>query len=191
MQDQILHWIAWLWLGWFIAWWLLALWHKPARQAASPRVEYGHRILIVAGFLFIWEPFQYSILRVRFYHPAPWLLWLSLVAVIAGIGLTFWARFVLGANWSARIVIKQDHELIRRGPYARIRHPIYTGILLAVLGTLTATCHWSGIFGYALVFAGFWIKAHAEERMLAPNFGPAFSEHLRRTGLFLPRLRQP
>ncbi len=190
LQYQILHWISWLCLGWFIAWWLLAIWHKPARQAASPQVEYGHRILMVAGFILLWEPFHPAILRARFYHPQPWLLWISLAAVIAGIGLTFWARFVLGSNWSARIVIKQDHELIRSGPYTRIRHPIYTGILLVLLGVLAATCRWSGIVGFILVFTALWIKAHAEERLLAPIFGNAFVEHLRRTGLFLPRFRQ-
>ncbi len=190
MPNQILHWISWLWLAWFIAWWLLAFWHKPVRQTASPRIEYGHRILVIAGFVLLWDPFRPAILLYRFYHPTAWLLWASLCTVVAGIALTFWARFALGANWSARIVIKQDHELIRRGPYARIRHPIYTGILLAALGTLTATCRWSGILGFVLIFAGLWIKAQAEEQLLAPIFGNAFREHQRHTGLFLPRWRQ-
>ncbi len=190
MPNQILHWISWLWLAWFIAWWLLALWHKPVRQTASPRIEYGHRILVIAGIVLLWEPFRLAILRTRIYNPSLWLLWASLCMVIAGIAMTFWARFTLGANWDARVVVKQDHELIRRGPYARIRHPIYSGILLAILGTLAATGRWSGVLGYALVFIGLWMKAHGEEHLLAPIFGTAFSEHQRRTGMFLPRWRQ-
>lgn len=127
----------------------------------------------------------------RFYFPPPAQLWAALAVVLAGFALCYWARFTLGGNWSGRIVLKQAHELVRRGPYARIRHPIYRGILLAVAGTLAATCYLGAAAGAALMFIALYIKSQGEEKLLAPVFGDRFAEHLRQTGRFLPRLRRP
>ncbi len=189
-SARILAWIGILWLAWIAAWWTLAFWRKPVRQRGDAKYELGHRVLLIAGALMIWRPVWFGPLRARPYAPPLWLLWAGLAAVLAGMALTFWARFSLGGNWSGRIVLKTGHELIRRGPYARIRHPIYTGILLALLGTVAALSSWSGWLGLALAFLALTIKARGEEKLLAPVFGAEFAEHLRRTGRFLPRLRR-
>ncbi len=59
----------------------------------------------------------------------------GLAVTIAGLGFMVWSRVALGRNWSASVTIKQDHDLVRSGPYAIVRHPLYAGVLLAMFGT--------------------------------------------------------
>jgi protein-S-isoprenylcysteine O-methyltransferase Ste14 len=99
-----------------------------------------------------------------------------------------WARFHLGQYWSARVTIKKDHQLIRTGPYARLRHPIYSGLDLAVLGSALALDRWRCLAGDCLIVLGYWIKARKEEAMLSAQFAAGFQEHCRLTGFLLPRL---
>ena len=168
------------------------MWRKPVQRRGSGNYEIGHRALLLAGAVMLFWPWRFGGWAVRrFYFPPPAQLWAALAVVLAGFALCYWARFTLGGNWSGRIVLKQAHELVRRGPYARIRHPIYTGILLAVAGTLAATCYLGAAAGAALMFIALYIKSQGEEKLLAPVFGDRFAEHLRQTGRFLPRLRRP
>jgi len=112
------------------------------------------------------------------------------ILIWAGIGLALWARWHLGQYWSGRITIKQDHKLIRTGPYARLRHPIYSGLDLAAIGTALSIDRWRCFIGICVIVLGFWVKAKREEAMLARQFGAAFEEHKQHTGFLLPRLRR-
>lgn len=105
----------------------------------------------------------------------------------SGIGLAVWARYHLAENWSARVTIKEGHQLIRSGPYARLRHPIYSGLVLATLGSALAIDKWRCVLGVLLVLAGYCFKARKEEAMLAQQFGDSFSEHRKHTGFLFPR----
>jgi len=78
--------------------------------------------------------------------------------------------------------------LIRTGPYRTIRHPIYTGILIAFLGNAVLIGQVRGLIGLAIIWASFYIKARREESFLAQEFGPNFNEHSQHTGMFLPKL---
>lgn len=106
----------------------------------------------------------------------------------AGVAFAIWARKHLGENWSATVTVKKDHELIRTGPYARVRHPIYTGMLLAMLGAALVLGEIRGLAAFAIAAMSFYYKARKEERFLSGEFGPQFAEHARQTGMFLPRL---
>jgi protein-S-isoprenylcysteine O-methyltransferase Ste14 len=108
----------------------------------------------------------------------------------AGIAVALWARWHLGQYWSARVTIKEGHKLIRTGPYARLRHPIYSGLVLAAIGSALTIDRWRCVAGVFLIVAGYAIKAKKEERMLAAQFGEAFDEHRRQTGFLVPRLRR-
>jgi protein-S-isoprenylcysteine O-methyltransferase Ste14 len=112
---------------------------------------------------------------------------LGAILTAAGVAFAIWARRHIGKNWSAQVTIRQEHELIRSGPYARIRHPIYTGLLLAVAATAIAIGEYRAIVAFAVIAIGFVVKAKREEAFLATQFGPAFDEHRRQTGFFLPR----
>jgi protein-S-isoprenylcysteine O-methyltransferase Ste14 len=107
-----------------------------------------------------------------------------------GIGLAIWARYHLAEYWSARVTIKEGHQLIRTGPYARLRHPIYSGLVLAALGSAVVIDRWRCVFGVCLVVIGYCFKAKTEETMLTRQFGDAFREHQEYTGFLFPRLRQ-
>jgi protein-S-isoprenylcysteine O-methyltransferase Ste14 len=125
-------------------------------------------------------------------HFLPRSLELAIVGVVltwVGIGLAVWARYHLAEYWSARITIKEDHQLIRTGPYARLRHPIYTGLITATVGSAVVIDRWRCVLGVCLVVLGYCLKAGREEAMLSQKFGEAFREHKKHTGFLIPRLR--
>jgi protein-S-isoprenylcysteine O-methyltransferase Ste14 len=105
-----------------------------------------------------------------------------------GIALALWARWHLGQYWSGRITLKEDHKLIRSGPYAYFRHPIYSGIDLAAIGGALAIDRWRCVVGVCFIVVGYWLKARKEESMLSEQFGQDFEEHRRRTGFLLPKV---
>jgi protein-S-isoprenylcysteine O-methyltransferase Ste14 len=106
----------------------------------------------------------------------------------AGVLFAIWARYHLGRFWSSTVALREGHQLIRSGPYAKIRHPIYTGMLSAALGTALAFGRIGGLLAFALMLAGFAAKSRQEEKLLDAQFGPEFEEHRRHTGFFLPKL---
>jgi protein-S-isoprenylcysteine O-methyltransferase Ste14 len=105
-----------------------------------------------------------------------------------GLAVALWARWHLGQYWSASITLKEDHKLIRTGPYAHFRHPIYSGIDLAALGGALAIDKWRCVAGVVLIVLGYWRKARKEESLLAAQFGEGFREHCRHTGFLTPKL---
>ncbi|HVH71764.1 MAG TPA: isoprenylcysteine carboxylmethyltransferase family protein, partial [Candidatus Dormibacteraeota bacterium] len=129
----------------------------------------------------------YEWLRSHFLPTDPTFEWIGVALTAAGIAVAFWARWHLATNWSGVVTLKEDHELIRTGPYRSIRHPIYTGILLALLGTAIDFEEVRGLLAVALAWLSFYIKARREKSFLRQEFGPSFTEHKRRTGMFLPR----
>jgi protein-S-isoprenylcysteine O-methyltransferase Ste14 len=123
-----------------------------------------------------------------FLPPNPITKSIGIALTAVGIGLAIWARFYLGRNWSAKVVIKEDHELIRRGPYARLRHPIYSGVMLGLFGTVLALDKWRYLLGFLLLVVYFCTKASREEVLLSREFGPAWEEHKKHSGFLLPKL---
>lgn len=110
----------------------------------------------------------------------------SALLVAAGLAFTIWARVVLGRNWSAEVTFKQDHELIQSGPYALVRHPIYTGLITMGIGTALAA---GRPFGFVLlvgVCGGLWWKARQEERVMAGHFPAAYADYRRRVHAIIP-----
>jgi protein-S-isoprenylcysteine O-methyltransferase Ste14 len=93
---------------------------------------------------------------------------------------------VLGRNWSATVQLKKEHELIVVGPYRWARHPIYTGMLLAMLGTAVAIGEWRGLLAIALVFAGLWFKLRHEEAWMRERFGASYVNYMRRVKALIP-----
>jgi protein-S-isoprenylcysteine O-methyltransferase Ste14 len=124
----------------------------------------------------------------RFGPPRSEVIWFGVGLTAVGVALAIWARWNLGSNWSDKVVLKVDHELIRRGPYRYLRHPIYTGVLLAVAGTALTIGEWRGVVALVLLGTNYFVKATKEEKILAANFGEAFADYKRQTGFFLPGL---
>jgi protein-S-isoprenylcysteine O-methyltransferase Ste14 len=114
--------------------------------------------------------------------------WAGALLTGAGVGLAILARWHLGTNWSGTVTLKEGHELIRTGPYRAIRHPIYTGILLALLGTAIAFGEVRGLVAFAVAWGSFYFKARREEAFLTQEFGEKFGTHAKETGMFLPKI---
>jgi protein-S-isoprenylcysteine O-methyltransferase Ste14 len=129
-----------------------------------------------------------GILARRFVVDRPGVDWFGVVLTGLGVGLAIWARWNLGQNWSDKVVLKVDHELIRSGPYAYLRHPIYSGVLLAIAGTALAIGEWRGVVAFVMMSTNYLVKAWREERVLAGQFGEQFTEYRKRAGFLLPRL---
>ena len=171
-------------LYWFVA--AFGVKRTAKRQNLPERMLYI--VFMAAGFFLLnqenpnWGP-----LNRRFVSGQLWLAWLGCALCAAGVLFAIWARRTIGKDWSAEVQIKEGHQLIRSGPYAHIRHPIYTGLLLATFGTALLVGEYRGLLAVLLFLVGFTRKARKEESFLAAEFGPAFEEHRRHTGFYLPR----
>jgi protein-S-isoprenylcysteine O-methyltransferase Ste14 len=178
------------WIVFVIYWILGALKTRRTERTESFASRYGILFIEIVGFVLVFsDDAEIGILARRV---IPQTLGLGVTGVAltwAGIALALWARWHLGQYWSARITIKEDHKLIRTGPYARLRHPIYSGLDLAVIGSALAIDRWRCVAGVCLIILGYWIKARREEAMLNAQFGADFQEHCRHTGFLLPRLK--
>jgi protein-S-isoprenylcysteine O-methyltransferase Ste14 len=113
----------------------------------------------------------------------------GLLMAVCGMGIALWSRAALGSYWSDKVILQTEHRLIRSGPYACMRHPLYSGVLLAVLGTALVLGEWRGLLSFTILLVNYVIKAKREERILAERFGEDFADHMSRTGFLLPRLR--
>jgi protein-S-isoprenylcysteine O-methyltransferase Ste14 len=182
-------WIRALWLL-FAAYWLItALKRKRTKRRETIVQRLGYVLPLWAALFLLARPeAHYGWLGARFAPYSPAVGWVGALLTAAGIGMALWARWHLGANWSANVTLKEGHELIRTGPYRAIRHPIYTGLLLALLGTAVAVGEVRALLAVGLAWGSFYIKARREESFLAQEFGPGFAEHSRHTGMFLPRV---
>jgi protein-S-isoprenylcysteine O-methyltransferase Ste14 len=92
--------------------------------------------------------------------------WIGAALTVAGIAFATWARFHIGRNWSGFVTVKEGHTLVRTGPYALVRHPIYTGLLLAVLSTAIVHGAVKGLIGFALLLIEWKRKSLVEERLM-------------------------
>jgi len=181
-----------IWFVWCIVWLLMAAWSKPSKRREFPWQRLEHVIPLLIGFFLIYNRrAEWSFFgdRIVPQNDAVTVLGLSLTA--GGLIFAVWARIALGANWSGTVTIKSGHNLIRRGPYRWIRHPIYTGLLGSMVGTLVLQGEVRSFLGFALALLALYRKAKREERFLSEEFGEGFAEHAKHTGMFLPRFSSP
>jgi protein-S-isoprenylcysteine O-methyltransferase Ste14 len=177
-----------VWIIWSIIWLALAFLSKSNKRRESVGQRLEHIVPAVIGFSFIFQnDFGGSTFQRRIFPTESPLMVICVILTVAGLLFALWARLTLGSNWSGTITIKQNHQLIRRGPYRWIRHPIYTGMLVALLATVITQGLISGLVGFSLVYLALYRKAKREESFLSQEFGDGFNEHLKHTGMFLPR----
>jgi protein-S-isoprenylcysteine O-methyltransferase Ste14 len=175
----------------FVAYWTAgALKTRRTVSRESFVWRYGVLFLEILGFVLLFKDATgIGVLGHRIVNRTYALAVTGVALTWIGIAIALWARWHLGQYWSARVTIKADHKLIRTGPYAYFRHPIYSGIDLAAVGGALAIDEWRCVAGVGLIVLGYWIKARKEESMLAAQFGEAFREHCRQTGFLIPKLR--
>ncbi len=177
-----------------IAWTALGLyWGAPGKAAQSGEFKWYRplrRLVLAGGFaLLFWNATAIGILGKRFVPDVPVLGIMGFTAAVCGMFVSSWARIVLGRYWSDKVILQTEHQLIRNGPYSCMRHPLYSGVLLAVLGTALVLGEWRGLLSFAVLLVNYAIKAKREEGILAERFGPEFQQHREHTGFLLPRFR--
>lgn len=179
-----------LWLAVGVVWLLTAFRLKPiVRMSGSAARMWELLILTCAAEMLFSESPHIAQLDARYLPALPGLLGLGVALTAVGAAFTIVARLYLGQNWSATATIKQDHELIRTGPYGLVRHPIYTGSLIAAIGTAIAFGELRDLLALPLVVAGFWLKARSEERLLMSNFGDRYAAYRREVrGAIVPHV---
>ncbi len=177
-----------LWVGLGIFWLAGALTAKRAERTQSAGSRIIQSIPVTAAFFLLFARFAWpDWLRLRFV-PEGWLSmeWFGLALTVAGIGFAIWARLWIGRNWSGLVTIKEQHELIQNGPYALVRHPIYSGFLLAILGTAIVQGEMRGLLAFPLAALGWTLKLKMEESFMVQQFGNAYLEYKRRVKALVP-----
>ncbi len=193
--------ISMAWAAWVLSWWLAAAWRKPAIKRPPQVQEWIHLTPTAIG---IWMLFsthaavgdstrQVFNIRGRLFEPIQlWSTpaaagWACFVLTVAGFLFCWWARVHLGRLWSGSITLKSDHRVVDTGPYRLVRHPIYTGLIMAALGMALEKATLLAMAGLGLLTFGLWLKARFEERFLRTQLGKeAYDAYATRTPMLLP-----
>jgi protein-S-isoprenylcysteine O-methyltransferase Ste14 len=176
-----------LWLGFALSWIVAAFWSSRPARAVGMLAELPMRLVLVLGGVLLAIPAHGYSGPLRLWFPSHILALVCIALMIAGFAFAWWARIVMGAMWSGRITRKADHHLIDRGPFAIVRHPIYTGILLAVIATMLVKGTVSGVAGAVVVTLGLWMKARMEETWLGQELGvDIYADYRRRVSMLVP-----
>lgn len=173
-------------VGWAVFWiyWLLAAFSmKRGRVPWSRELPVRAVLAVLVIILIRWGAFR--AFRRDGVHSDPWRVGLGLALFATGLAFAVWARIRIGRNWGTPMSQKADPELVTSGPYRLVRHPIYTGILLAGAGTAVALS-WTGLIVVALAGGYFGYSAIVEERNLIGQFPDSYPAYRRSTKLMLP-----
>jgi protein-S-isoprenylcysteine O-methyltransferase Ste14 len=177
------------WIAFFVYWQIKAANTKTTQRiepAASRIMRVSIFLVAVALLLSIRIPLPW--LYLQLWPIGYWPFWIGAAVTVAGLLFAIWARGYLGRNWSSSITIKQDHELITSGPYAVVRHPIYTGILAGFFGMAIAISQVRGFIVVALILFAYWTKLRIEERWMRSQFGETYAAYSRQTSALVPYL---
>ena len=188
MQPLVRNIIPACWGIFFIVWVVASLSTKRSvnRETAAQRFRYVIPILI--GWYLLFRGYRLSPFNIRIIPQNDAVLFISSILCVCGLGFCLWSRAILGRNWSGTVTLKEDHELIVRGPYQIVRHPIYTGLLTMLLATAMQQGHIAGLIGLILVFISFWIKLLGEEELMRKQFPDQYADYGQRVKRIIPFL---
>lgn len=187
------------WDIWAVSWVIAALWAARTIKRPGLGSDILYRIIALTGFVLLLGAavrFQNGQLQVRnisgVLGTQYWMMPLAVnwaMVGVAALGFVFawWARIHLGRLWSGRITRKEGHYVVDTGPYALVRHPIYTGIILSAIATTVVLGNLHAILGTLLLIIGYWTKAKMEERFLREELGAdAYDAYRRRVPMLIP-----
>ena len=179
-----------LWTALSVVWLIAWLRTKPTQERASFNSRLGYGIPVLAAFYLLFgDRIPLGWLHLRIIPDNLYTSGFGVVLTGMGIALAIWARLYLGENWSSAVSIKVGHQLIRTGPYAWVRHPIYSGLILAAMGTALVRGEIRGAMAIILLWYAFSVKSHMEEVFMRKTFGGEYDDYRTSTGALVPRIR--
>ena len=179
--------VSYAWIALATVWLVLFFFTKrTVRKQPSGRRALHLTLSLTGFFLLTGAPFHHGVLATRFIPYLPSIHVAGAVLTVAGCLFAIWARVTIGGNWSGNVTVKSEHELIVEGPYSLARHPIYTGILLALAGTALAIGEIRGLIGFALILFSLSIKIRQEERMMTQTFPESYPPYRQRVKALIP-----
>jgi protein-S-isoprenylcysteine O-methyltransferase len=187
MQNHLYDYAALLWLAVGVVWLVGAIAAKRTERTQTSASRLRHLALEVSAFFLVFGHMPWPRwLQWSFVGGSITTQWVGLALTATGIAFAIAARLWIGRNWSGRVTIKEQHELIQNGPYSLVRHPIYSGFLLALLGTAMVQGEVRGLIGFALAALGWIFKLRTEEAFLAQQFGNAYLDYKQRVKALVP-----
>jgi protein-S-isoprenylcysteine O-methyltransferase Ste14 len=178
-----------IWIGWLVSWMAASFWSGRTEKRAATRRTWIYRAAIFIGAILMapW-PAQF-LAEKRIWDVGSSGAYALAGVMLVGLLLTWLARIQLGRFWSSAITRKEHHRVVDTGPYAFVRHPIYTGIITALLATAVIQATAPALVGAALISYGLWLKACAEEHFLMVELGPdSYGSYCRRVPMLIPFL---
>jgi protein-S-isoprenylcysteine O-methyltransferase Ste14 len=183
--------LALIWLAWVVSWVVAAFWSGRTRTHVATLASWVYRLPILIGAIFLMPLTARVLGAVPLYQVGTLGTYVLALVTVLGISFTWWARIHLGRFWSNAITHKEDHRIIDTGPYGMVRHPIYTGLIVAILATGIAVGTWTAIVGALFICFGEWQKARMEEGFLSVELGQeAYRNYSRRVPMIVPFLRR-
>jgi isoprenylcysteine carboxyl methyltransferase (ICMT) family protein YpbQ len=181
--------LALIWLAWVVSWVVASFWSGRTKSHVPTWDSWIYRLPILIGAILLSPWTAGAVGANKLYELGDVGTYLLAVVVLLGISFTWWARIHLGRFWSNAITHKEDHRIIDTGPYGVVRHPIYTGLILAILATGVAVGTWTSLLGALFISFGEWQKARMEEGFLAAELGAeAYGAYSRRVPMIVPFL---
>ncbi len=183
--------MRWTCIAWIVSWIVAASWSSPASARPGFGREWKHHLVTMTGIVLLFAVNAPTEWFGRRLWPVGDALGWALVAVaVAGFAFTWWARLHLGRLWSATVQRKADHRVVETGPYGIVRHPIYTGVILATTAVAAQRATVLAIAGVTIMTVGWWVKAKLEERFLREQLGPAdYNAYAARVPMLVPFIR--
>lgn len=177
--------IPWLVLGGF--WAITAVRAKKSIRSEPAASRLFHVLFMTGVFALLFRrDLRIGQLGVAVIPASARVAYAGLVLTSLGAAFAVWARSTLGRNWSATVTVKEDHSFVYRGPYRLVRHPIYAGGLLAMLGTAIVYGEAGCFLAVGLAFVGWWLKTRREEDFMAQQFGEKYRRYQRDVKRLIP-----
>ncbi len=177
------------WIVFVLYWGVSAIGTKKTAERLGIAALIKNRLPVILGVILLFAPTPKTYLRFLGVRIVPHDAALMIMAdffCLSGLAGAIWARRTIGGNWSGDVVIKENHTLVEYGPYRWVRHPIYTGMLLMMLGTAMATGHIGDILGWVLILCGLLVKLKQEESLMLSHFPDAYADYMSRVKRLIP-----
>lgn len=180
-----------IWIGWLASWVAASFWSGRTAKRSTTWETWAYRVAIFAGAILI-APWTAPALGEKpIWEVSDTGAYALAGVMLLGLLLTWIARIHLGRLWSSAITRKEQHQVVDTGPYAFVRHPIYAGIIIALIATALTEATLVALLGATLIALGLWLKARAEERFLMLELGSdAYGSYCRRVPMLIPFLRR-